>query len=204
MTCAFKPLAGIFSQFKPLKYMGNFSIELELVNNAIDCIVDPSNYDESDTGIEADLRNRFTVAVAGDVGKATNTSFDWEISNARVVCDVCTSDSHLNNAYVKHLLEGKGLPITYTTYITQSQSVAGMTGINVPVIRSVSKLVAPFVTFHKPGDPTEGYEYADKEYCRFYHPHQSHNPLDEGIYDKDKDLEFQIQVGFKIVSRKSL
>ena len=45
MTCAFKPLAGLFSQFKylALKYMGNLTIELQLVNNAIDCIIDPNN-----------------------------------------------------------------------------------------------------------------------------------------------------------------
>ena len=106
--------------------------------------------------------------------------------------------NNLNNEYVKHLLEGNGLPITYTTYITQSQSVAGMTDISVPVIRSVSKLVASFISFYKSGGPGAGYEYADKEFARFYHPRQSHNPLDEGIYDKDKDLEFQIQLGSKL------
>ena len=200
MTVGFKPLCGLFSQFKylPLNYMGNLTIELELVTNAVDCVIDPNNYDESDTGIVADLRNRFTVAVAGDTGKATNTSIDWEISNPRVVCDVCTLDNNLNNEYTKHLLEGKGLPITYTTYITQSQTVKGSTDISVPVIRSVSKLVASFVTFYKNGDPSTGYEYADKEFCRFYHPHQNHEPLDAGIYDKDKDLEFQIQLGSKL------
>ena len=200
MTVGFKPLCGLFSQFKylPLKYMGNLTIELELVTNATDCIINPNDYDESDTGISADLRNRFTVAVAGDVGKATNTSIDFEISNPRVVCDLCTLDNNLNNEYSKHLLEGKGLPITYTTYITQSQTVKGSTDFSVPVIRSVSKLVAAFVTFYKAGDPSSGYEYADKEFCRFYHPHQAHNPLDEGIYDKDKDLEFEIQLGSKL------
>ena len=200
MTCCFKPLAGIFSQFKylPLKYMGNLTIELELVNNATDCIINPNDFDESDTGINADIRNRFTVAVAGDVGKATNTSIDWEISNPRVICDVCTLDNNLNNEYVKHLLEGKGLPITYTTYITQSQNIKGSTGLSVPVIRSVSKLVASFITFYKSGDPSFGYEYADKEFCRFYHPHQAHNPLDSGIYEKNLDLEFQIQLGSKL------
>ena len=200
MTCCFKPLASIFSQLKylPLKYMGNLTIELELVTNATDCIINPNDYDESDTGIATDIRNRFTVVVAGDVGKATNTSIDWEISNPRVICDVCTLDNNLNNEYVKHLLEGKGLPITYTTYITQSQTVKGSTDFSVPVIRSVSKLVASFVTFYKAGDPSTGYEYADKEFCRFYHPHQAHNPLDEGIYDKNKDLEFQIQLGSKL------
>ena len=198
MTVSFKPLAGLFSQFKylPLKYLGNLTIELELVNSAVDCIIDPNNVDESDTHITTDLRNRFTVAVAGDVGKATNTSIDWEISNARVVCDVCTLDNNLNNEYVKHLLEGKGLPITYTTYITQSQTIKGLTDISVQAIRSVSKLVATFITFYKNGDPSEGYEYADKEFCRFYHPHQSHDPLDQGIYDVNKDLGVSNSTGF--------
>ena len=199
MTVGLKPLCGLFSQFKylPLKYMGNLTTELELVTNAVDCIIYPNYYDESDTAITADIRNRFTAVVAGDIGKATNTSIDWKISNARVVCDVCTLNNNLNNEYGKHLLEGKGLPITYTTYISQSQSVKGLTDISVNVI-PVSKLVASFVTFYKTGDPSSGYEYADKEFCRFYHPHQNHHPLDKGIYDKDKDLEFPIQVGSKL------
>ena len=104
----------------------------------------------------------------------------------------------MNNEYVKHLLEGKGLPITYTTYITQTQSIAGMSDINVPVIRSVSKLVASFITFYRDDDPSLGYEYANKRFCRFYHPHQSHDSLKEGIYDVNKDLEFQIQLGSKL------
>ena len=80
-----------------------------------------------------------------------------------------------------------------------------MTDISIPVIRSVSKLVASFITFYKKYDPlndksrpSTGYEYCDKEFCRFYHPHQNHEPLDAGIYDKNKDLEFQIQLGSKL------
>ena len=45
MTVGFKPLCGLFSQFKylPLKYMGNLRIELELVTNATDCIIKPND-----------------------------------------------------------------------------------------------------------------------------------------------------------------
>ena len=103
--------------------MGNLTIELELVNSATDCIINPNDYDESDTGIDAALRGRFTTSVALPAGSATNTSIDWEINNVFCACDVLTLDNNLNNEYVKHLLEGKGLPITYTTYITQSQTV---------------------------------------------------------------------------------
>ena len=206
MTVGFKPLCGLFSQFKylPLKYMGNLTIESELVTNATDCIINPNDYDESDTGIDAGIRNRSTVAVAGDTGKATNTSIDFEISNPRVVCDCVSIDHNFNNEYSKHLLESKGLPITYTAFITQSQNIKGLTDISVPVIRSVSKLVAAFVSFYKAGDPSTGYEYCDKEFCRFYHPHQNHEPLDAGIYHKNKDLEFPNSIRFKTVSRISL
>ena len=178
--------------------MGNLTIELELVNSATDCIINPNDYDKSDTGIDAALRGRFTTSVALPAGGATNTSIDWEINNVFCACDVLTLDNNLNNEYVKHLLEGKGLPITYTTYITQSQTVKGLTDISVPVIRSVSNLVGAFITFYKKGDPSAGYEYCDKEFARFYHPHQTSDDLEQGIYDVNKDLEFQIQLGSKL------
>ena len=52
--------------------------------------------------------------------------------------------------------------------------------------------------FYKSGGASLGYEYADKEFCRFYHPHQNHNEQEEGIYDLNKDLEFQIQPGSQL------
>ena len=200
MTVAFKPLCGLFSQFKylPLKYMGNLTIELELVTNATDCIID-YNDDTADTAVGNRFVNNVNPADAGQANaRYRNTSIQWQINNARVVCDVCTLDNNLNNEYVKHLLEGKGLPITYTTYITQSQALTGNDNFSVQVIRSVSKLVASFVTFYKSGDPSTGYEYCDKEFCRFYHPQQASFPANEGIYDPDLDLEFQIQLGSKL------
>ena len=189
MTVGFKPLCGLFSQFKylPLKYMGNLTIELELVNSDTDCIINPDDNTEANA-----IGDRFTSDVALPAGNASNTSKVFELNNAFVSCDICMLDNNLNNEYAKHLLEGKGLPITYTTYITQSQSVAGYTDINVPVVRSVSKLVASFITFYRTDDPSLGYEYANKRFCRFYHPHQSHGSAVEGIYDINKDLEFQV------------
>ena len=195
MTVAFKPLCGLFSQFKylPLKYMGNLTIALELVNNDTDCIINPDDNTEANA-----IGDRFTTDVALPGGNASNTSKMFELHNAFVSCNICTLDNNLNNEYVKHLLEGKGLPIAYTTYITQSQSVAGYSDINVPVIRSVSKLVASFITFYRTDQPSLGYEYANKRVCRFYHPDQSHDSTVEGIYDINKDLEFQIQLGSKL------
>ena len=107
MTIGFKPLCGLFSQFKhfPLQYMGSLTIELELVTNATDCIID-----YRDDTANTDIGNRFTNdvdSVATPGAPFTNTSIDWEINNARVVCDVCTLDNNINNEYVKHLLEAK-------------------------------------------------------------------------------------------------
>ena len=141
---------------------------------------------------------KITRDVALPGGNASNTSKVFELNNAFVQCDVCTLDNSLNIEYVKHLLEGKGLPITYTTYITQSQSAENNDSISVPVIRSVSKLLASFITFYRTDQPSLGYEYANKRFCRFYHPHQSHDSSVEGIYDVNKDLEFQIQLGSKL------
>ena len=168
--------------------MRNLTIELELVNSATDCIINPNDYDEADTGIDAVLRGRFTTSAALPAGSATNTSVDWEINNVFCACDVLTLDNNLNNEYVKHPFEGKGLPITYTTYLTQSQTVKGLTDISVPVIRSVSKLVGAFITFYKQGDPSAGYEYCDKEFAGFYHPQQTSDDLEQGIYDVNKDF----------------
>ena len=66
-----------------------------------------NNYDEGDNGVAEDLRNRFTVTVAGDVGEATNTSIYIQISNPRVVCDLCTFDQKLSNEYSTHLPESE-------------------------------------------------------------------------------------------------
>ena len=96
--------------------MGNLTIELELVTNATDCVIDPDDVTTGDATVVNRLVNDVNPADAGQAdSEFRNTSIDWEINNARVVCDVCTLDNNLSNEYAKHLLEGKGLPITYTT-----------------------------------------------------------------------------------------
>ena len=61
MTVGLKPLSGLFSQFTylPLKYMGNLTIELELVNNDIDCVINPNDNTEANA-----IGDRFTTDVA--------------------------------------------------------------------------------------------------------------------------------------------
>ena len=54
--------------------MGNLTIELELVNNDLDCIINPDDYAEDDGALHADINARFTRDVALPAGGDTNTS----------------------------------------------------------------------------------------------------------------------------------
>ena len=98
---SFKPLFGILNQPKyiPLSYCP-ITMELEIVNDALDSIV----------GV-------------GGAFTAANTSTSWQIQDIRVVCDVVTLDSALQSSYAEHVLSGKALPINYSTYITQYQTI---------------------------------------------------------------------------------
>ena len=184
MVVGFKPMLGLFNQFKylPLKACP-LVLELELVSNFLDCIVEP------------DITTDFTVAEVTDTYK--NTSGTWEINNAFLQCDVVSLDNDLHNKYVAHLLDGKELPITYNTYICQSNSVVGQTSINTTVVRSVSKLAAAFITFGKE-DLTGASTEVHKDYNRFYHPMSRITYSTSGNYNYDLDLEFQLQLGSKL------
>ena len=113
----------------PLKY-APITLELELVNSITEPII-------IQTGTGTDAGDFPDVTVA----QPQNTSNMWEINNVHLNCDICHLDNNLNNTYAEHLLSGKSLPITMTTYITQQQTVAGYSQLDIQVIRSVSKLV---------------------------------------------------------------
>ena len=185
MVVGFKPMLGLLNQFKyiPLKACP-LVLELELVSNFSDCIVTPTvNTQFPDTELPPDTHK--------------STSGEFELNNCFLQRDVVSLDNDLHNRYVSHLLDGKELPITYNTYICQSNSVVGQANINTTVVRSVSKLAAAFITFYK-ADPTNGNNAVDKEYNRFYHPSIRTNFSTHGLYNPDNDLEFQLQLGSKL------
>ena len=74
--------------------------EFEVVNDSKDAIVG--------------IGNSFTTS---------HTSTAWQIQDARIVWDLVTLDSALQNSYAEHVLAGKALPINYGTYVTQFQTV---------------------------------------------------------------------------------
>ena len=185
MVVGFKAMLGLFNQFKyiPLKACP-LVLELELVSNFTDCIVPP------------DVSGDFPASESAP-NTHQSTSGEFELNNCFLQCDVVSLDNDLHNKYVSHLLDGKELPITYNTYICQSNSVVGQATINTAVVRSVSKLTATFITFCK-ADATGGATEVHKEYNRFYHPSTRTTFSTHGNYNPDNDLEFQLQLGSKI------
>ena len=185
-TVGFKPYFGLLNQSKllPLKY-APLILEMEIVNSNLDPIITP--------GVDG----VFTEALTGS---------NWSIENICIKCDCLTLDNNLNNEYTSHLLSGKALPIKYTTYINQQNSIAG-NGLSVQVSRAVSRLKAAFITFYKIPTPnvvdangdvtTYNVALEDKPAIKFYHPMAGYTGATK-YYDNSKELEIQLQLGPKL------
>ena len=88
---SFKPIFGLCNQPKmiPLMY-APLCFEFELCNSSLDPIIS---------------------GFAGcPIFTPDNTSSSWKIEDVRVICDVCTLDSALQNSYSEHVLQGKSTP----------------------------------------------------------------------------------------------
>ena len=94
------------------------ALEFELVSGATDAIATP---------------------IAGGTFTPSTTSTSWQIQGVRIVADIIALDNGLQNSYAEHVLSGKSLPISYSTYITRLLSCVFPT-INVSVRRSASRL----------------------------------------------------------------
>ena len=163
-TIGMKLCSGLLNQSKmlPLRYCP-IEIELELVNSAVD-------------------------AVAGSPAQCN----DWVISDVQCKCDLVTLDNGLENSYSEHVLEGKSLPINYSTYISQSQVVTDL-NIGVNVSRAVTRLKSIFMSMDGP-NPTPATQAKLKTFNNFWHP----NTVGEGVYNAGKEIELQVQVGSKL------
>ena len=120
----------------------------------------------------------------------------WQISDVKAVCDIVHLDSALQNSYAEHVLGGKALPINYSTYISLLQGVAGP-NISVNIARAVTRLNTVFVTLdNNTRGVGQGYNPGQQKVARdfnsFYHPMQ-------GVYDFDEEVEYQLQIGGKMI-----
>jgi hypothetical protein len=171
---SFKPLFGLLNQSKYIPLMWSpLMFEFEVVNGATDAIV----------GIGA----TFTAA---------NTSIVWQIQDIRVVCDLVTLDSALQNSYAEHVLSGKPLPINYGSYITQFQTLTSG-DFAVSVTRAVSRLKSVFINFDQGRNDTSEAGLFHRNFNTFMGPMFGGDYIG-GEYDYDKELQWQLQIGSKM------
>ena len=74
----------------------------------------------------------------------SDTSTQWEISNVRVLADVLTMDSQMEESFAAHMRTNGSLDISFNTYISQMQSIVGA-DVSVNVQRAVSRLKSFFL-----------------------------------------------------------
>jgi hypothetical protein len=182
MTVLFKPLSGIQNQNKllPLRY-APITIELELVDDKNEPIL-----------------SQFSKA--GDKAfTAANTSDTWSINNVQVKCDVCTLDNALENSHAQHLLQGKSLPITYNTFISQMQTIAGQDNPLITVSRAITRLKSVFVTLVKDyNNPDRNALDGRKFWNDFFSPMSVHNRTSFFKHVQEAEFEFLLQIGSKL------
>ena len=136
------------------------------------------------------------VSPAGDSLSLTyntaNTSTNWQIQDVRMVADVVTLDSGLQNSYAEHVLSGNSLPISYSTYVSILQSIA-FPNVNVSVTRSVSRLKTVFFNFDIDHSIVTLNQITSilKDWSSFQHPM-------DGGYNYGLEMEYQIQIGSKM------
>ena len=114
-----KLLCGLFNQIKylPMQYI-NLCLEIELDSDPTAAIVKigPRTFD------------------------VDNTSNNWYIDDVKIFADTVVLDSSLQNSYTSHLLEGKSLPINYTTFVSQSTTMTQQPNYVVNIVRSFTWL----------------------------------------------------------------
>lgn len=187
---SFKPLSGLLSCGKllPIRW-APITVELELVMNATDPII---SVDDASLNIN--------VSGSGSSNSGSiNTSVIWQIENPVIKVDICTLDNALNNEYASLLLSGKSLPINYSSYVTQLQSISGQTP-SVNITRALSRLKSVFVTFDqaitsaKIAQNDTHIQVWKKAWNDFFHP-MSYSGWN---YDQNYEVEYQLQIGSKL------
>lgn len=82
----------------------------------------------------------------GTLFSTATTSSAWQIQDCQIKADVIEFDTGLHNEYMKHLMSGNAIPINYSSYLIQLQTVSG-TNIAVNVTRSCTRLTTLFLNF---------------------------------------------------------
>jgi hypothetical protein len=191
VTVLFKPLSGLLNQNKmlPIRY-APITIELELVDTATEPVMStPTSGSPLDLG---------SVGNAGAFTNLNSTS-NWSINNVQVKVDVCTLDNALDNSYAQHLLSGKSLPISYNTFVSQMQTIAGQDAPLINVSRALTRLKSVFVTLNKDITGSRAWYLGRKNWNDFFSPMSVDNSGRFTVnHNPDGEFEFQLQIGSKL------
>jgi hypothetical protein len=199
----FPLMCGLFNQtkFLPIRYLQGLQIELEVVNQYEDACI-------------------FTTAL-GQQQLGAASSREWSITEPVIKCDVITLDNQLDNEYTDHLMQGKTLPINFSSFVHQVQAMHRTPEQIISMTRSFTRLKTVFLTFFKNNVVTNPLNNARDEAaianhlplreCNFfYHPQffypgnqnnsmfvpQNDNGYTTFLYQTEPEL--QLQVGSKL------
>ena len=148
------------------------TVEFELVTAADDAIV---------------------TALDGSLFPRATTSNAWQIQDCQIKADVIELDSAVHNEYASHLMQGHPIPINYTSYITQLQTIGENQNISVNITRSCSRLKSVFINFDRAQAQAAAASKTliKKSWNSFYHP------MRMGAYLYERELQIQMLVGNK-------
>lgn len=133
------------------------------------------------------------LELVNQVGDPQHGSSAWHLSDVQLKADLCTLDNALENSYAKHLFEGKALPINYSTYISQSQTLVDF-NFTVNVARAVTRLKSIFLSMA--GANATSHDNFLKEFNNFWHPMTTETT--PGAYNGGKEVELHVQIGSKL------
>ena len=175
-TCMFSPYLGILTQdrYLPLRY-APITIELEICNLQTEPIVEPS----------------------GDRHTAAKTSTNWQIENVKVFADTIMLDNELDNQFAEHLLSGNTMPIQFSSYTNQTQSVLSP-DIFLNISRAVTRLKDIYVSFYGPPDPIGSDAAAKTANLAFQQAWRKRVNYFKHPTGNKNDLELQLTIGSKI------
>jgi hypothetical protein len=194
-TVCTKLLCGLFNQIKylPMQYI-QLCLEIELDSDPTAAI----------------------IAGGGGEFADVNTSTSWFIDEVKILADTVVLDSSLQNSYTAHLLEGKSLPINYTTFVSQSHIMTQQKDFSVNIVRSFTRLKSIFINFYANASPNAtqidgvnikaagtavgggdtgntNMDFVLKTWNRFYNPQSKLTPADR--YSSKHELEWQVSIG---------
>lgn len=145
----------------------------------------------------APLVLELSLVASGDEAFSGKSPVPFTLSDVQLKADIVTLDSSLDNEYSAHLLEGKTLPIHFSTFTTASQVLTNLNS-TVNISRALTRLKGVYVSLSTDASPIEGNDTTvAKEVNTFYHPMSYATTGENSIYNKNKELSFEMQIGAK-------